>query len=111
MVVFADAGTLSAELRERLAASVDQGGVLVRFAGPRLAQADDDLVPVKLRRGGRILGGSLTWEKPHHLASFTPDGPVAGLGLPEDSTRNQPGVAQPDAVRAATSLAAPDDGA
>ena len=62
MIVLADVGTLSPEIRERLNAWIDQGGVLVRFAGPRLAQADDDLVPVRLRRGGRILGGSLTWE-------------------------------------------------
>ncbi|MFX6907596.1 hypothetical protein ABTH77_20300, partial [Acinetobacter baumannii] len=64
MIVMADVGTLSPEIRERLNAWIEQGGVLVRFAGPRLAQADDDLVPVKLRRGGRTLGGSLTWEKP-----------------------------------------------
>ena len=72
MIVMADVGTLSPEIRERLNAWIDQGGVLVRFAGPRLAQADDDLVPVKLRRGGRTLGGSLTWEKPQHLAAFPP---------------------------------------
>ena len=53
MIVAADVGTLSPEIRERLNAWIAQGGVLVRFAGPRLAQADDDLVPVKLRRGGR----------------------------------------------------------
>src|ERR1700742_152155 len=64
MIVMADVGTLSPEIRDRLNAWIDQGGVLVRFAGPRLAQADDDLVPVKLHRGGRVLGGSLTWEKP-----------------------------------------------
>ena len=68
MMVLADVGTLSPEIRERISAWIEQGGVLVRFAGPRLAQADDDLVPVKLRRGGRSLGGSLTWEKPQHLA-------------------------------------------
>src|SRR5471032_2819379 len=68
MIVMADVGTLAPDLRERLNAWIEQGGVLVRFAGPRLAQADDDLVPVKLRRGGRSLGGSLTWEKPQHLA-------------------------------------------
>jgi len=62
MIVLADVGTLSPEIRERISAWIEQGGVLVRFAGPRLAQADDDLVPVKLRRGGRSLGGSLTWE-------------------------------------------------
>ena len=79
MIVLADVGTLSPEIRERINAWIEQGGVLVRFAGPRLAQADDDLVPVKLRRGGRSLGGSLTWEKPQHLASFAADGPFAGL--------------------------------
>ena len=75
MIVLADVGTLSPEIRERLSAWIEQGGVLVRFAGPRLAQADDDLVPVKLRRGGRSLGGSLTWEKPQHLAAFSADSP------------------------------------
>src|SRR5207248_886730 len=59
MIVLADVGTLSPEIRERLNAWIDQGGVLGRFAGPRLAQADDELVPAKLRRGGRILGVSL----------------------------------------------------
>ena len=76
MIVLADVGTLSPELRERIDAWIEQGGVLVRFAGPRLAQADDDLVPVKLRRGGRSLGGSLTWEKPQHLAALRGRWPV-----------------------------------
>ena len=47
MIVLADVGTLSPEIRERISAWIEQGGVLVRFAGPRLAQADDDLVPVE----------------------------------------------------------------
>ena len=62
LIVLADVGTLSPEIRERLNSWIEKGGVLVRFAGPRLAQADDDLVPVKLRHGGRSLGGSLTWD-------------------------------------------------
>ena len=86
MIVLADVGTLSPEIRERINAWIAQGGVLVRFAGPRLAQADDDLVPVKLRRGGRSLGGSLTWEKPQHLATFATDGPFVGLAVPKDIT-------------------------
>ena len=40
------------------------------------APTDDDLVPVKLRRGGRMLGGSLSWDKPQPLAAFSRDGPV-----------------------------------
>jgi hypothetical protein len=110
MIVMADVGTLSPELRERLSAWVDQGGVLVRFAGPRLAQSDDDLVPVKLRRGGRSLGGSLTWEKPQHLAAFTADGPFAGLAVPKDVTVSRQVLAEPDAVLATKSWASLEDG-
>ena len=110
MIVLADVGTLSPEIRERIAAWIEQGGVLVRFAGPRLAQADDDLVPVKLRRGGRSLGGSLTWEKPQHLAAFTADGPFAGLAVPKDVTVNRQVLAEPDAVLATKSWASLEDG-
>jgi hypothetical protein len=110
MIVLADVGTLAPELRERLSAWVDQGGVLVRFAGPRLAQSDDDLVPVKLRRGGRSLGGSLTWEKPQHLAAFTADGPFAGLPVPKDVTISRQVLAEPDAVLATKSWASLEDG-
>ena len=110
MIALADVGTLSPEIRERINAWIEQGGVLVRFAGPRLAQADDDLVPVKLRRGGRSLGGSLTWEKPQHLASFAADGPFAGLAVPKDITVNRQVLAEPDAVLATKSWASLEDG-
>ena len=110
MIVLADVGTLSPEIRERINAWIEQGGVLVRFAGPRLAQADDDLVPVKLRRGGRSLGGSLTWEKPQHLASFAADGPFAGLAVPKDVTVNRQVLAEPDAALATKSWASLEDG-
>src|ERR1700761_1643317 len=111
MIVLADVGSLSPELRERLSAWIEQGGVLVRFAGPRLAQADDDsLVPVKLRSGGRTLGGSLTWEKPAHLASFTADGPFAGLAVPKDVTVSRQVLAEPDASLATKSWASLEDG-
>jgi hypothetical protein len=110
MIVLADVGTLSPEIRERLNAWIEQGGVLVRFAGPRLAQADDDLVPVKLRRGGRSLGGSLTWEKPQHLAAFAADGPFAGLSVPKDVAVNRQVLAEPDAALATKSWASLADG-
>ncbi len=110
MIVMADVGTLSPEIRERLNAWIDQGGVLIRFAGPRLAQGDDDLVPVKLRRGGRTLGGSLTWEKPQHLASFTADGPFAALAVPKDITITRQVLAEPDAGLATKTWASLEDG-
>ena len=110
MIVLADVGTLSPEIRERLSTWIDGGGVLVRFAGPRLAQADDDLVPVKLRRGGRSLGGSLTWEKPQHLAAFAADGPFTGLAVPKDVTVSRQVLAEPDAVLSTKSWASLEDG-
>ena len=64
----------------------------------------------KLRRGGRSLGGSLTWEKPQHLASFAADGPFAGLAVPKDITVNRQVLAEPDAVLATKSWASLEDG-
>ena len=110
MIILADVGTIAPEIRERLNAWIDKGGVLVRFAGPRLAQADDDLVPVKLRKGGRTLGGTLTWEKPQHLAAFAADGPFAGISVPADVTVSRQVLAEPDAVLPTKSWASLEDG-
>ncbi len=110
MIVLADVGTLSPEIRERISAWIEQGGVLVRFAGPRLAQAEDDLLPVKLRHGERSLGGSLTWEKPQHMTSFAADGPFAGLAVPKDVTINRQVLAEPDAALATKTWASLEDG-
>jgi hypothetical protein len=110
MIVLADVGTLSPDIRDKLNGWIDQGGVLVRFAGPRLAASDDDLVPVRLRRGGRSLGGSLTWEKPQHLAAFSSDGPFAGLPIPNDITVTRQVLADPDPSLATRSWASLVDG-
>lgn len=96
MLILADVGNV-AEALERLNGWIDNGGVLVRFAGPHLAAAETDtLVPVRLRRGGRILGGSLSWEKPQHLAGFTRDSPFAGMPVPNDVTVTRQVLAEPD---------------
>ena len=59
VMILADVGTLSDTDYARLTQFVDDGGLLLRFAGTRLAAASDGLVPVRLRRGGRVLGGAL----------------------------------------------------
>ena len=56
------------------------------------------------------LGGSLTWEKPQHLAAFAADGPFAGLQVPKDITVNRQVLAEPDAVLATKSWASLEDG-
>ncbi|MBO0752284.1 MAG: DUF4159 domain-containing protein [Bradyrhizobiaceae bacterium] len=110
MIILADVGTLASDAHERLARWVDDGGVLVRFAGPRLAAADDELVPVKLRRGGRILGGSLSWDRPQQLAGFSHDGPFNGMVVPNDVTVNRQVLAEPDAELSDHTWAALGDG-
>jgi hypothetical protein len=97
MLILADVGNVS-ESRDQLTRWIEDGGVLVRFAGPRLAAADDDLVPVKLRRGGRILGGSMSWEQPQQLAAFARESPFFGMAVPTDVTVSRQVLAEPDAT-------------
>ena len=75
---------------------VEAGGVLLRFAGPHLAEQSDHLLPVRLRRGGRTIGGALSWEKPARLAPFAADSPFAGLAIPADVTVSRQVLAEPD---------------
>jgi len=97
MLILADVGNV-AEALEPLTKWVENGGVLVRFAGPRLAATDDNLVPVKLRRGGRILGGTLSWDKPQPLAAFSRESPFATMAVPNDVTVTRQVLAEPDAT-------------
>jgi hypothetical protein len=109
MLVLADVGNV-AEARDQLTRWLEDGGVLVRFAGPRLAAADDDLVPVRLRRGGRILGGSLSWEQPQQLSAFPRESPFFGMTIPSDVTVSRQVLAEPDATLNERTWAALTDG-
>ena len=96
MLVLADVGRLDASRRAKLRRWITAGGVLLRFAGPRLAAGGDDLVPVRLRRGGRQLGAVLGWEKPQALAPFPRRSPLAGL-RPDPQVRvTRQVLAEPD---------------
>ncbi len=48
VLMLADIGVLPHDVHERIAEWVKKGGVLVRFAGPRLEKGGDDLLPVDL---------------------------------------------------------------
>ena len=73
------------------------GGTVLRFAGPHLAEqtGNDSLLPVTLRRGGRTLGGALSWETPARLAPFDASSPFAGLVIPKDVTVSRQVLAEP----------------
>lgn len=96
-IVMADVGTLTPPMVEALQGFMNRGGVLIRFAGPRLAAGEDNLVPVPLRRGGRTLGGSLSWEQPQALAAFAETGPFADVAVPADVSVERQVLAEPTA--------------
>ena len=110
MLILADVGNV-AEAHGALVKWINDGGVLVRFAGPHLAGLeDDDLLPVRLRRGGRTLGGTLSWDKPQHLAAFSADSPFAGMKVPDDVTVRRQVLAEPDATLTDRTWASLSDG-
>ncbi|MGD9827568.1 MAG: DUF4159 domain-containing protein [Hyphomicrobiaceae bacterium] len=95
VIVMADIGTLVDEPRKQLEEWVKKGGVLVRFAGPRLEKGSDELMPVPLRLGGRTLGGALSWSTPQPLAPFDEQSLFAGLTAPADVLINRQVLADP----------------
>jgi hypothetical protein len=97
VIVMADIGRLPQETYEPLQRWINNGGTLIRFAGPRLAAApaDDPLVPVTLRQGERSLGGALSWAEPQQLAEFPNFGPFAGMPRPTDVTVKRQVLAEP----------------
>ena len=95
VLILADIGNLTAPTRDRIAAFVEAGGILIRFAGPRLAEHGDALVPVPLRSGGRALGGALSWSTAQGLAPFEEDSPFFGIDVPEDVTVSRQVLAEP----------------
>ncbi|WP_018700922.1 DUF4159 domain-containing protein [Amorphus coralli] len=97
VIVLADVGTLLPAAEQALESWVGEGGVLVRFAGPRTVEGIDDLVPVPMREGARVLGGSLSWEDPQPLAPFDEASPFAGLEIPGDVAVTRQLLAEPDA--------------
>ncbi|WP_303980283.1 DUF4159 domain-containing protein [Dongia mobilis] len=98
VMILPDGSNISDSDRASLAAWVEAGGTLIRFAGERLALAagDDNLLPVRLRQGDRVLGGALSWSAPASLAPFPTASPFVGLATPKDVTVDRQVLAQPD---------------
>src|SRR6202012_2363535 len=95
VIFLADIGRIARADYNRVDKFVTDGGVLVRFAGARMTQNVDDLIPVKLRSGGRYLGGALDWAKPQQLAPFPDNSPFRGLAIPSEVTVSRQILAEP----------------
>ncbi|MBD8891352.1 DUF4159 domain-containing protein [Roseibium litorale] len=95
VLILADVGRLPEDTLATLSKWVEDGGMLIRFAGPRTAGGTDDLIPVTLRAGDRTLGGSLSWKQPQKLAAFADTSPFAGLEVPDEVTVSRQVLAEP----------------
>lgn len=116
VIVLADVATLAGTETDDIIAWVENGGLLLRFAGPRLAASDlgrdaeDPLLPVRLRSGGRSVGGAMNWGEPKALAPFNDTSPFFGLAIPDDVTVSAQVMAQPDPTLATRVIAQLADG-
>ncbi len=114
-----------AQARRGIADWVRRGGMLIRFAGPRLAASDRadtpdgvapadfvsrTLLPAPLLDGARTLGGAMSWSRPATLAPFAADTPFAGLHVPADVTVSRQVLARPTTGLDAQSWARLSDG-
>src|SRR5918994_1800675 len=110
ILVLADVGGLDRETLGKVTAFVEQGGMLLRFAGSRLSAGNDELVPVRLRRGGRSIGGTLSWDSPRTFAPFTRESPFFGLTAPAEIGIRRQILAEPDSDLAQKTWASLADG-
>ncbi|WEX76537.1 DUF4159 domain-containing protein [Sinorhizobium numidicum] len=112
VLIMADIGRLPEETYPLLTKWIENGGTLIRFAGPRLAAApaDDPLVPVTLRQGERALGGALSWSEPQPLADYPVNSPFAGMARPTDIFVKRQVLAEPTADLAERTWASLADG-
>lgn len=116
VVVLVDVARLSPAEEEQLLEWTEAGGLLLRFAGPRLAASDvsrddeDPLMPVRLRQGGRSVGGAMSWGTPKTLRPFSEDSPFFGLPVPEEVTVTAQVLAQPDPTLSERTIAMLTDG-
>ncbi|THD74147.1 DUF4159 domain-containing protein [Thalassobius vesicularis] len=116
VIILADVATLADAESTSLQEWADKGGLLIRFAGPRLAGSEvsraeeDPLMPVRLRSGGRNVGGAMSWGEPKTLAPFREGTPFYGLPVAGDVQVSSQVMAQPDPTLADRVIAQLSDG-
>lgn len=116
VVIMADVARISAADTDALVTWLEKGGLLLRFAGPQLAASDvsrfeeDPLLPVRLREGGRTVGGAMSWGEPKTLAPFAKESPFFGLPVPQDLQITAQVLAQPAPELSDRTLATLTDG-
>ncbi|KAB7613876.1 DUF4159 domain-containing protein [Amylibacter sp. SFDW26] len=116
VLIFVDIGKLSTTDTDSVLKWTEEGGLLVRFAGSRLAASqiglreEHPLLPVRLRAGGRSVGGAMSWGAPKKIQDFVEGTNFFGLKVPDDVSINSQVIAQPDPNLAERVVAELQDG-
>ncbi len=105
VLVMADPDELRSDDQKRLEAWVEDGGILLVFAGPRMSETSlaqsvssgplSGLLPVKLRLGDRAIGGAMSWRRPAGVQAFGSDSPFFGLNVADDIVVRRQVLAEP----------------
>lgn len=96
MIILPDSTEPQENDYQKLSRWVEQGGTLLRFAGPNLAaERGGRLLPVDLYGGERSFGGAMSWDDPAEIGGFAENSPLAALQPPEDMVINQQILARP----------------
>ena len=109
-IIMGDRGNIDEATATRLTEWMEKGGVLIRFAGPRLAAQEGPLSPVTLRPTSRALGSAMSWETPQRIAEFPASSPFVGIPRPADVAVRQQVLAQPSAELDSLTWARLEDG-
>ena len=110
VLILADRVVADGPEHDAIANWVSHGGTLIRFAGPRMAEHPDSLLPVRLLTGDRQLGGAMSWSQPARLAPFPPGSLFAGLPVPDEVRVTRQVLAEPSADLSQHSWASLTDG-
>ncbi|TRD20596.1 DUF4159 domain-containing protein [Palleronia caenipelagi] len=115
-IILADVARVTDTQETALTDWVEGGGLLVRFAGPRLAASDlarvseDALMPVRLRAGGQSVGGAMSWGEAKRVQDFPESSPFFGLPVPAEVEVSAQVLAQPDPGLSERTIASLADG-
>lgn len=89
VIVLPDIASFTPTTMATLEKWMKSGGVVLRFGGKSMSEADNVLIPVPLKTGLRSLSGDLTWEQPLKLTQFTKTSPFADMAIPDVSVERQ----------------------
>ena len=86
VIILPDIGAMPAHTLSALEKWVQDGGLLLRFAGPKMTEGAGAmfLTPLPLRLNARSTEGNLSWENPPKLKEFPQTSPLYGLAVPDD---------------------------